>query len=149
MSKNSIYKKRVLSEIADISVALIAATIIYYFTAWKNDYEYMNIIFFLSIIYFINGVFCTFLTNGQSIGDTLFKISLVNVKNGINSKLKFFMHYLAKSIAIFMITDLDILDLFGIIIVILFIVPIKIQVKEQNYYSMLNLGFKSTYINVK
>jgi hypothetical protein len=97
----------------------------------------------------VYNLFSTFISNGKSVGDIIQKIKLINTKKGVESKLSFLIRSILKSIAIFVIADLDQTSIIYFIIIIILVFPIKIVTKEYTYYSFLGLGLRSTYIDTE
>ena len=139
--------KQIVSEFVDVILCMIPALLIYFFS--RIDTRPLNFVHITALIYLLYTWLSTFLSNGQSIGDIIQKIILINTKKGERSKSFFLIRSVIKSAVIFLIAGFDQTNLVYLIIIVLLFFPIKIVTKDFTYYSFLSLGFRTTYINTK
>lgn len=144
--KNNILKKQLLSEIIDITICVIPAIGSYYLTELKFQFSSINVLYLLSIIYFVYGILLTFIADGRSIGDNIMKIELISTKTGNKSKASFLIREVIKSGSIFYIADLQNIEYIVIIVIFLLLFPFKFTLNKYIYYSLLSFGSKSTFI---
>jgi len=142
---NSILFKQYLAELIDICICLITAILVYYFTNLKDNIESLNIRYLLSVIYFFYGIFSTFFETGQTVGDKMMNILLINTKNGKPSRLVSLIRIIYKSYILFVIADIENVSLI-MYSFFLIIFPFKFKKSNYIYYSLLSLGTNSIYI---
>ncbi len=138
--------KQLLSELIDISICLLPSIGIFYFSELRNEIDLLNITYILSFVYLVYGIIMTLGGNGQSVGDNIIKIKFISTKDGQNSKIKFLLRIIYKSLILFALADLGYANLTTISMA-LTMFPIKFSKGKYTYYSFLSVGFNSTYIN--
>ncbi|MHB2149762.1 RDD family protein [Calditrichota bacterium LG25] len=141
----SILFKQYLAELIDICICIIPAILVYYFTNLKDEIESLNIRYLLSAIYLFYGILSTFFETGQTVGDKIMNILLINTKNGKPSRLGSLIRIIYKAYILFVIADIENVSLI-MYSFILIIFPFKFKKSNYTYYSLLSLGTNSIYI---
>ena len=80
------FERRIISYFIDMIITFGIALLIYFFVLKNFKFvEYLSIYFWIitiqMILFFINGTFLTFLTNGYTLGNIICQVKMVNHNN--------------------------------------------------------------------
>ncbi len=136
--------KYIKANLIDLGIPLFPVIISYYY---KNlvIFEYLGFFELLAIIYLIFTLISIIGNKGNTIGNNLSKIYLIDVKTEKVNFLKNLLRILLITVLIFLIGDIKNPDITTFILFILVILPIPIIKKDKITLSLLNASLGLSY----
>jgi len=141
--------KQYMSDLIDLLICLFTATISYYFLNKDLVQSYTNLKELTSFIYLFYSSIIFLTLSGVTVGNTIFNIKLIFIKNIKISNYYFLLRSIVIALLIYTMPINPLQDILFFILIIIVIFPQKY--KKDNYiqYSLLNKILNVSFVALK
>lgn len=144
----SIIKRQYLSDLIDLGICLLPSILTIYLTNIRYHFKMIGMFELMALIYLLYGVINLFVNQGKTIGNIILRVNLISTNEKVKSSFKFALRVIMISLILFIIPYSGGSNYIILLMIILYVIPIKFNKDDYFYYSLLNLTIGATFVTV-